>query len=1466
MKKLIFILFAFAFCFVTQAQNPIPTDSAFAIKQSVANAPTTLGITNVLQAKKGFINGVFTDTTQANLYSTTTGGYRLKYYPGAQIFTTSDSSFWIRNSVATRWMKPEAGAINITSFTFDNDTTGIICFSTGVCDTFNIINLFDIITNIVQNFTDSSIFTINDSTLLICTGQGAERVCDTIHLGTTNTYYFTLTGDTLITCDTVQVICDIPDSCYQQQLCDTILLGQPIPVPIYQNFLRIVPNTPVREFGNNGAGEGQANLIHDTWAFTNPYQLTIHGRPTDRPPLVVGQDQWAVLSSSVVKFYHLGPGFGHDSEIDYNNQVGLYINYTDTSVFNNNDTGFVYNRVGYLLMTNSQGRQSGYILDNTNSKQVGIMFHTLDTANRDALTIFGQQIPSNYQYSNNPPPDSTLYNQRIAVFKTNHDVQFPNYPDTRDDGITNKALFTDADGNVKLGFTTAATSTINIISDTSIEVCNIENVCDTFTVNISDPTVVNIYNDTTIIICNEAGSCDTITINNTINNYTITNGQAVNIANTVFVSKAGNDGTGVRQRLDLHFLTIQAALDAAFTGDVIVVYPGTYELANPINLAKSVNYHFIGKGDLRLSTSVASGAIFDDSVIVSHTKIWADKWTFTARSSQKVIDQTAASSVEIVADSIITNNGIAINTSGSARTKVKANYLFSNAFAGAVWLNGAANFYGEIEVIECDEFGNAIWSANVPSVALHSKKIFSNNPLHDDYIVYIQDSNPTDSVFIVADEIYAQLEWAVWTKGESPNIYITSQRISANSDCTVTGSTFGTGMTTVRADVIEGRWPGTIDGVIHGEGGNLTVIGARIINAAASGADILTRSFGGNDGTVELNSVVYDQTKLSEHLAGSIKRIDSLYYGSQFRLTNARHENDTAQIVAANNLDLGKANVNLTSGATQINAIITQGWQAGSNVHLLFSGAPLVKNNTAGGAGTATILLAGLTDFQAAAGDVLELVYDGTNWREANRSLASSSGGFTVRNGLNEFASGIGELGGTLLRETTVSGNGNKMIFTSANATRTLDVINTNNSGIPLYVTGQQSEAIHVESAGTQFLGRTTTALTSTVQSVYNIIHGSSGTPAAGFGLSFDFILNSATISDRTATQLITKWTTATDVTRTAQLDVTAVNSGSINTIMSAHGTGVVGIGISSAYTATRLDIVDNTVAGASIVKVTSAATTAAGNAQRGIDVRMSGANATSAQTTYGIYSSNTHTGTTSSNYGIVGEASGGASSNYGVIGNAGGTATFTAGVLGQNSQNAASAYAVHGIATGVGTAGRFTSTTGYGVDAETGGTGIRGVTTGTSFGVVGQAQNDVAVGVLAYNGPASTNSIIPILSIRRASTGGAGANGIGGKLNFEILDASSTINEANAITSRWTNATSASRTSTLNITGTLAAVTVDLLTLAGDGSVKLRPITATAASAITAADGMIVYVSDTDATFTSVGFWGREGGAWVKL
>lgn len=99
-----------------------------------------------------------------------------------------------------------------------------------------------------------------------------------------------------------------------------------------------------------------------------------------------------------------------------------------------------------------------------------------------------------------------------------------------------------------------------------------------------------------------------------------------------------------------------------------------------------------------------------------------------------------------------------------------------------------------------------------------------------------------------------------------------------------------------------------------------------------------------------------------------------------------------ADVASANDLTLGTdGNVFEITGTTQINAITTAGWTLGSYITMIFASTPTVKHNTAGGAGTAVILLAGAADFVATAGDTLTLCYSeqgGTNaWREISRAV-----------------------------------------------------------------------------------------------------------------------------------------------------------------------------------------------------------------------------------------------------------------------------------------------------------------------------------------------------------------------------------------------------------------------------------------------------------------------------------------------
>lgn len=92
-------------------------------------------------------------------------------------------------------------------------------------------------------------------------------------------------------------------------------------------------------------------------------------------------------------------------------------------------------------------------------------------------------------------------------------------------------------------------------------------------------------------------------------------------------------------------------------------------------------------------------------------------------------------------------------------------------------------------------------------------------------------------------------------------------------------------------------------------------------------------------------------------------------------------------VASANDITLGQGNFFYITGTTQINALHTSGWQAGSEITLMFQGVVTVKNNTAGGGGTAPMILASGTDFATTANDVLKLQYDGSNWIETGRSL-----------------------------------------------------------------------------------------------------------------------------------------------------------------------------------------------------------------------------------------------------------------------------------------------------------------------------------------------------------------------------------------------------------------------------------------------------------------------------------------------
>lgn len=99
-----------------------------------------------------------------------------------------------------------------------------------------------------------------------------------------------------------------------------------------------------------------------------------------------------------------------------------------------------------------------------------------------------------------------------------------------------------------------------------------------------------------------------------------------------------------------------------------------------------------------------------------------------------------------------------------------------------------------------------------------------------------------------------------------------------------------------------------------------------------------------------------------------------------------------ADIASANNLSLGAdGNTFEITGNTQINLIANTSWQNGSEITLLFSGTPTVKNNFGTSGSNINIILAGGADFVATANDVLKLqlveIGGTAMWIEVGRSV-----------------------------------------------------------------------------------------------------------------------------------------------------------------------------------------------------------------------------------------------------------------------------------------------------------------------------------------------------------------------------------------------------------------------------------------------------------------------------------------------
>jgi hypothetical protein len=104
-------------------------------------------------------------------------------------------------------------------------------------------------------------------------------------------------------------------------------------------------------------------------------------------------------------------------------------------------------------------------------------------------------------------------------------------------------------------------------------------------------------------------------------------------------------------------------------------------------------------------------------------------------------------------------------------------------------------------------------------------------------------------------------------------------------------------------------------------------------------------------------------------------------------LASAEIQGSYNNLNSAGDLTISGGNYFKIAGNTTINGI-TSTWQTGSVIYLKFDSNPLLKHNTACGAGFARLYLSGSADWNTpTAEDTLTLVFDGTYWRELARTI-----------------------------------------------------------------------------------------------------------------------------------------------------------------------------------------------------------------------------------------------------------------------------------------------------------------------------------------------------------------------------------------------------------------------------------------------------------------------------------------------
>lgn len=234
-----------------------------------------------------------------------------------------------------------------------------------------------------------------------------------------------------------------------------------------------------------------------------------------------------------------------------------------------------------------------------------------------------------------------------------------------------------------------------------------------------------------------------------------------------------------------------------------------------------------------------------------------------------------------------------------------------------------------------------------------------------------------------------------------------------------------------------------------------------------------------------------------------------------------------------------------------------------TSVGLTMPSAFSVANSPITGAGTLAVTGAGTT----------------SQYIRGDGSLATYTSGFTTAdNGLTANTATNVRLGGSaLLGNTSILTSAYTLTVNSTSASTINSVNGGGGDGLGAYANGAGNGIYAQSSSGFGISAITSTgsaaanfsatpSATNTTTTVMNVNKFTSGTAANNIGGSIDYYVETDGGSGQLSNQLISKWTTAANATRTSQFIISGVNSGTTQNLLTLAGSGAIGVGTSSDY------------------------------------------------------------------------------------------------------------------------------------------------------------------------------------------------------------------------------------------------------------------------------------------------------------